>query len=238
MFSNAGVSLADIAAVTGNNRNNDGFGDGGWWAWIIIFALFGWGGNGFGWGGNGGNGQLTEAAMQRGFDTNTIVNKLDGINNGLCDGFYAMNNTIQQGNFGLQTAVMQGFNAVQAQAADCCCQTQRAIDQVRYDMATDTCAIRTDMNQGFAQLDRTINDKFCQLEMRQMQQTIDEQRSLINSLNLAQSQANQNQYLISQLRPAPEPAYVVPNPYASYGYYGYNNGCGCGTNYNNGCCGC
>lgn len=237
MFSNAGVSLADIAAVTGNNRNNDGFGDGGWWAWIIIFALFGWGGNGFGFGG-GNNGQLTEAAMQRGFDTNTIVNKLDGLANGLCDSTYALNNSIQQGNFGLQTAVMQGFNAVQSQAAECCCQTQRAIDQVRYDMATDTCAIRTDMNQGFAMLDRTINDKFCELEMRQMQQTINEQASLIQSLNLAASQANQNQYLISQLRPAPEPAYVVPNPYASYGY-GYNGGCGCGTNWNNGCgCSC
>lgn len=237
MFSNAGVSLADIAAVTGNNRNNDGFGDGGWWAWIIIFALFGWGGNGFGFGG-GNNGQLTEAAMQRGFDTNTIVNKLDGLANGLCDSTYALNNSIQQGNFGLQTTVMQGFNAVQAQASECCCQTQRAIDQVRYDMATDTCAIRTDMNQGFAMLDRTINDKFCELEMRQMQQTINEQASLIQSLNLAASQANQNQYLISQLRPAPEPAYVVPNPYAGYGY-GYNGGCGCGTNWNNGCgCSC
>ena len=39
-------SLADIAAATGGNRNNDGFGDGNGW-WIILFLLFGM----FGWGG-------------------------------------------------------------------------------------------------------------------------------------------------------------------------------------------
>ena len=40
MFNN-GVSLADIAAVTGNNRNNDGmWGDGAWW--IVILLIFGW----------------------------------------------------------------------------------------------------------------------------------------------------------------------------------------------------
>lgn len=160
MFNGATPSIADIAAVTGGNRNNDGFGDGGWWAWIILFALFGWGGNGFGFGGNGQGG--VGAEVQRGFDTASITTKLDGI------------------------------------------------------------------NTGFAQLDRTINDKFCELEMRQMQQTINEQQSLIQSLNLAQSQANQNQYLISQLRPCPTPAYLTCNPWATNGTsYNGCNGCGC-----------
>lgn len=31
-------SLADIAAATGGNRNNDGFGDSNGW-WIILFLL-------------------------------------------------------------------------------------------------------------------------------------------------------------------------------------------------------
>lgn len=220
MFNTSGPSLADIAAVTGN-RDNDGFGDGGWWVLIILFAIFGgWGNNG--WGGNG-NG--VGAEVQRGFDTSTIISKLDGINNGLCDGFYATNNAIQQSGFGIQQAInadtvanMQNTNAIQTQLAECCCENRAAIAQVRYDMATDTCAITTAMNQGFNQLDRTINDKFCELEMRQMQQTIDEQQSLIQSLSLAQSQANQNQYLISQLRPSPIPAYTVANPFAGFGY--------------------
>lgn len=223
---NNGVSLADIAAVTDGNR--DGFGDGGWWAWILIFALFGWGGNGFGFGGQNGVG----AEVQRGFDTQAIVSKLDGITNGICDASYAslaqtngINQNIMQTGFGLQGAI----NGLGTQLADCCCTTQRAIDQVRFDMATDTCAITTAVNQGFSQLDRTINDKFCDLEMRQMKQTIDEQASLIQSLNLAQSQANQNAYLVNALRPSPVPSYTVPNPYAGYGYgnCGCNTGCGC-----------
>lgn len=91
-------SLSDIAAVTGNDKNN-GWGDNGAW-WIIMFVLFfafgGWG-NGNGWGNNGNGGAtpystsaVTQADLQRGFDTQAIVGKLDGLNNGLCDGFYAI----------------------------------------------------------------------------------------------------------------------------------------------------
>lgn len=230
MFSGNGI--VPVMDIDGN-RNGGAWGDGGgWWAWIILFALFGWGGNGFGFGGNGG-GQVgfTDAAIQRGFDNQAVISKLDGIANGICDASYAalaqtngINTNIMQGNFGLQTAI----NGLGAQLADCCCTTQRGIDQVRYDMATDTCAITTAVNSGFAQLDRTINDKFCELEMKSMQRTIDEQASQIQALNLAQSQADQNRYLVDQLRPCPSPAYVVPNPYCCNGSgYSYGNGCGC-----------
>lgn len=231
MFNASGPSLADIAAVTGN-RNNDGAwgGDGGWWVLIILFALFGGWGNGA-WGGNGGQGG-TSSEIQRGFDTQAIIGKLDGINNGLCDGFYALSNTVQQGNFGLQTAVMQGNNALQAQLADCCCTTQRSIDQVRFDMAQDTCAITNQMAQGFNSVNQTIVDQFCQLKMEQKDAQIAEQQNLINALNLAQSQANQNQYLISQLRPCPTPAYLTCNPWATNGT-AYNGCCGVPTG-----CGC
>lgn len=230
-----GNGIVPVMDVDGNR--NGAWGDGGgWWAWIILFALFGWGGNGFGFGGNGG-GQVgfTDAAIQRGFDNQAVISKLDGITNGICDASYAalaqtngINTNIMQGNFGLQTAI----NGLGAQLADCCCTTQRSIDQVRYDMATDTCAITTAVNQGFAQLDRTINDQFCQLKMEQKDATIAEQQNLINALNLAQSQANQNQYLVNQLRPCPSPAYVVPNPYCCNGSgYAYGNcGSGCGCN--------
>jgi hypothetical protein len=129
-------SLSDIAAVSG--RNNDGFGDGNGW-WIILLFLFASGawGNGFG----GGNG--IGAEVQRGFDTQSVLGKLDGITYGLSDGFYAVNsnlcnrfagvdnaictlgyqnaqlinaveNTIQSGNNATQVALMQGFNGVQA----------------------------------------------------------------------------------------------------------------------------
>lgn len=102
-------SLADIAAVTDNNKNNgmyDGMGMGGfgaWWVLIILMAMWGgFGGNGWGnrnnsnndggttivtvpsGGFGGGWGAFDAASMQRGFDTSGIVAKLDGINNGLC----------------------------------------------------------------------------------------------------------------------------------------------------------
>lgn len=210
MFNNGGSGVIPVMNVDGNR--NGGWGDD--WAWIILFALFGWGGNG--WGGAGGNqASFTDAALQRGFDNQAVISKLDGLTNGLCDSTYALNNSIQQGNFGLQTAIMQGFNATQAQLAQCCCENREAIAQVRYDMATDTCAITTALERGFNSVNQNINDQFCQSQMREMQARIDEQQSLINALNLAQSQANQNQYLISQLR-----------------------GCGCNSCSCNSGCGC
>ena len=106
MFSN-GVSLADIAAVTGRNRDNDGmWGNGAWW--IVILLIFGWGGfcnNGCGNGNGMGStaAAYTDSAIQRGFDNQAVVSKLDGITNGLCDGFYAVNNSMLTGFNGINT---------------------------------------------------------------------------------------------------------------------------------------
>lgn len=163
----ASPSLADIAAVT-NGRSNDGaWGDNGAW-WIIIFVLFfafgGWG-NGFGNNGGGAlQGYATQSDLQRGFDTQSIIGKLDGITNGLCDGFYAVNNSmltgfngintnIMQTGYGIQQAInadtianMQNTNALQSQLANCCCETREAIQGVNYNMATNTCALQNTMN--------------------------------------------------------------------------------------------
>lgn len=126
-------SLSDIAAVT-DGKYNDGFGCGGGSWWIILLFLFIMGGNGFGWGGNQG---LTQAQMQQGFDTQEITRKLDGISYGLSDGFYAQNTTMLNGFAGVTSAVEQArFDAQQ-----CCCETNRNIDNVRYEAAKNTCDI-------------------------------------------------------------------------------------------------
>lgn len=251
----SGPSLADIAAVTDGNRNNSGFGDGnGWWVLIILFALFGWGGNGA-WGGNGqqSSSAATDAALQRGFDNQSVMNKLNGLENGLCDGFYGVNttmlqgfnglgNTVQQGNFGLQQAIndvnvanMQNTNALQAQLQNCCCENREAIAQVRYDMATNTCSINNTIQNSTRDIIdnqnanyRAIHDELVASQIEAKNEKIAEQQSLIQSLSLAQSQANQNQYLINQLRPCPTPAYITCNPWASNGtaYNGCQNICG------------
>ena len=108
MMNGSNYSLSDIAAATGsNNRANDMWGgDGFSLIWLVlIFAIFGWGGFG-GWGGglggNGANGAgfqgwATRADINEGFALNDIQNGIRGIQQGICDSTYALNNTMQSG---------------------------------------------------------------------------------------------------------------------------------------------
>mgnify|MGYP003430969975 FL=1 len=107
---NGGYSLSDIAAVSGNNgRNNGAFGDD--WAWIIILLLCGWGNGGFGFGGGNGQGTIREE-ISYGFDMNGIENGIRGIQQGLCDGFYAVNTGMLNGFNGVQSTLCQGFAGI------------------------------------------------------------------------------------------------------------------------------
>lgn len=251
MFNN-GVSLADIAAVTGNNRNNDGmWGDGAWW--IVILLIFGWGGFGNnGWGGNGAGNGYTDAAIQRGFDNQTVVSKLDGISNGICNLGYdqlaqmnGINTNILQTGFGIQQAInadtvsgMQNTNAIQstltnmaAQNASCCCETQRQIERgfadTNYNMATQACQTR----QAIADSTRSILDYLCQDKIATLQAenndlrhaaSQDRQNALLTTAMTAQT----NQ-IIDAVRPTPVPSFPASN------LYGYAYGCGCNQS-----CGC
>ena len=127
MFGNNTASIPLVANIDGNNGNCGWGADGGWlWFIVVIFALFGGWGNG--WGGFGGNNggatpyatsAVTQSDLQRGFDTQSIVGKLDGITNGLCDGFYAVNNSMLTGFNGINTNIMQtGYGIQQAINAD------------------------------------------------------------------------------------------------------------------------
>lgn len=223
MFNNANIpSLSDIAAVT--NGGNDWGGNSGWWILIILFALFG------GWGNNATNDWQRSAVQDQyvlSSDFANIERKLDGVNNGLCDGFYAMN-----------TGMLNGFNGVQtnianlgAQLQQCCCDNRAATADLKYTMATDTCAVNTNLsNVGRDIIDsqnagtRAILEKLSAQEMAQKDARIAELAAQVQALNLAASQQAQNNYIVNQLRPAAVPAYQVPNPY--YGY-GYQCNCGC-----------
>lgn len=177
MFNSSnGYSLADIAAATGNGRN-DGYGDGMWgngaW-WIIILFLFcfnGWGNNGWGRGNGGADspafqGSLTRADLCSEFNFNNLDSAVRSLQSGLCDGFYAMNTGMLQGfngvdnaicNLGYQTqngfnatqvAMMQGQNALQAQLADCCCTTKGAIKDAQFANLQGQNAIQTQIAEG------------------------------------------------------------------------------------------
>jgi hypothetical protein len=162
MFSTSnGYSLSDIAAVTGSNNRNGGFGDGDYW-WIILLFLFAGNGN-WGWGGNGGGqGSTIREEISYGFDMNGIENGIRGIQQGLCDGFYAVNTGMLNGFAGVQSTLCQGFAGVNAaitadtvattggihdlstQLAQCCCDTRYGLAtgfaDLNYNLATQSCA--------------------------------------------------------------------------------------------------
>ena len=238
MFNGNSPSLADIAAVTGNNK--DGWGDGnGWWVLIILFAIFGGWGNGFGGGyGNGCDRAsvpcATQADVRAAVDQQTLISKIDQQTYGLSSTFTALNDNLNSNFRGIDNAIctlgyqnQQGFNEVAHQISDCCCGVQRSIDGVNYNLATQTNAIQNAIcnntrdiidNQNSntrSILDFLVNDKIATLQSENQ------------NLKLAASQAAQNQYLVNELRPCAKPAYITCNPYtASYGF-GLNNNCGC-----------
>lgn len=259
MFNSNCASVPLVANIDGNNNNGWGS-DGGWlWFIVVIFAIFGgWGGGFGGWGNNGGGamqGYATQADIQRGFDTQAVVSKLDGITNGLCDGFYAQNTALMNGfhgvdnaicNLGYQTqqgfnttnvALMQGQNALQSQLANCCCETREAIQGVNYNMATNTCALQNTMNNNTrdiidsqqagtrAILDFLTQDKIATLTAENNDLRRAASQDRQNALLTTAMTAQTNQ-IINAVNPAPIPAYTVPNPNAYYGC-GCNTGCNC-----------
>lgn len=266
MFNNGTMpSLSDIAAVTGKNEDS-AWGDGGY-LWLIVFVLFfafgGWGNNGWNNGAtNGGatpysTSAVTQADLQRGFDTEAILNKLNGINNGLCDGFYAMNTAVLNNTNNIQNAIqqastsnMQNTNAIQSQIAQCCCDnrmenlqnanaTQNMLSSgfadLGYRMATDTCAITTAISQQTQDIMqncnanyRALHDELVQSQLDAKDAKIAEQASAIQALNLSASQAAQNNYLINALKPSPIPSFPAANLYG--GLYGTNGCSGCNGN--------
>ncbi len=224
--------------------NNYGGGMGMWgdnWIWIIVLFLFGWGRNGWGGNGNSSGGVMDGYILTSDFAN--IERKLDAVNNGICDSTFALNNAITGGfatttqalNSGFQTAelsranqqaaLMQQLNAMQMQAQECCCENRAAIAQVRYDMATQACDTRNtvqnatrDIIDNQNQNSRAILDFLTQSKLQDLQTANQE-------LRLQASQAAQNNYLISQLRPTPIPAYSSCNPWAGGSY---NGCCSCG----------
>ena len=246
MFNNSGYSLADLAAATGRN-NNGGFGDDGWW--IILLFLFTGFGRGGGWGGAGGG--TTREEISYGFDMNGIENGIRGIQQGLCDGFYAMNTGMLNGFSGVHNALCQGFSGVNQTVNTSANSLENHVQAIGTQLAACCCDIRSDVTKGFADLGYALATQECATR----QAVTDAARDIIASneagtraildfltqdkiaaltaenqtLKFAASQQAQNNYLVSALKdPCPVPAYVVPNPNCCYGAAVYNT---CGGNY-------
>lgn len=215
-------------APTSANGGFGGFGGDGWWIILFFIVLFGWGGNG--WGGN--NGGVMDGYVLTS-DFANIERKLDNVNNGLCDGFYAMNTGMLNGFAGVtqavtngfyaselsrcnqQAALMQQLNAMQMQAQECCCENRAAIAQVRYDMATQACDTRNTVQNATRDIINNANSNSKAILDFLVNSKMQDLQTENQNLKLAASQAAQNNYLVSQLRPCPTPAYITCNPWAS-----------------------
>lgn len=297
-FSLADIAAA-VGGNRNNGNGGFGDGN-GWWVLIVLLALWGGDGGlfgnrnngnngnnccnggsnvtyvpvpmmgGYGYGGFGGAVGFSDAAMQRGFDNQTVINKLDGLNNGLCSlGYdqlaqfngintnilqtgYSLQNTAQQG----QIANMQQFNALSNQVQQCCCENRQQLADLKYDMATSDCSIKTLVNQvaqqlmwgqqnGIRDLTELIVNKFCALEMSQKDAEIANLRAQLaacgNNSALSNGLNDLFNRLTATLDPRPMPAYPACNPHGvgnwspsvlsgngyNYNSCGCNSGCGC-----------
>ena len=253
----------DMGALLGNMMGNGGNGwgnNGGLWAIILIIALCGgFGRNGGGLFGNNGSGSDTtvalDASLQRGFDTQSIISKLDGITGGICNlGYDQLNqmnnisNTVTQTGNQLQTslqnlmvALMQQGFAQSTQAQQCCCNIENLLQQANYNRQADTCAITTAIQQAAQSIMQNDNCNYRQLHDEQVALQLQGKDAQIAQLTAALGKcdtqaiaANAVQSAVAQLKdPPPQPAYVVPNPNAVFPFFGPWSGWGWG----NQCCG-
>lgn len=231
-------TMLTMPVAPANTGNGNGFGwggDGAWWIVLfLIFAAFGGWGNGFGFGG-GGNGVMDGYVLTSDFAN--VERKIDSVNQGLCDGFYQQAQLINGTNMAMangfgqaelsrsnqQAALMQQLTAMQMQAAECCCNTQRSIEGVRYDMAAQACETRNTVQNATRDIIDNANSNSRAILDFLTQSKLQDLQSENQGLKLAASQAAQNSYLVSQLRPSPIPAYTVQNPYCCNQFVG----CGC-----------
>lgn len=154
----------------------------------------GFGGNG---GGNAPWIMNTDNDVERGFDQMATTNALAGLQASVSNGFanaatqlcnassdiqMALANGfagVEQGAnarqlanmnqaFGMQSAMMQGFNSLGSQFADCCCENRLGLADLKYTVATENCADRAALSDGIRDIIaaqtagiQSIKDQLC-----------------------------------------------------------------------------
>ena len=237
-----------LAGQDGGDGSNGGFfGSDGIWAILLFAMIFGWGRNGSGFGGDGGGGCVTQADLCSGFNFNNLENSVRGIQQGICDSTYTLNNSLLTGFHGVDNAVctlgyqnQSGFNALSSQLASCCCDTQRAIERgfcdTNYNLAAQTRDIIEASNANYRGLmDFLVQEKLSSKDAKIAELTNQLSQSNQNAVLRAAIDASTAEIIRRTGNECPIPAYVVPNPNCCYGnptgvgYGGWGgNGCGCG----------
>ena len=214
------LTPADIAAVTGNNAN--GFMNGELWnnpfiylVWLAVLGNGGIFGNRNGYGDAAVQGAITRSDLFEGFNNQDVNGQLRGITNGLCDGFYAVNSGMKDGFYMTREGIAENRFAAQ----QCCCETNRNIDAVRYENSKNTCEITNAIHAEGEATRALINQNTIQ-ELRDRLEARDRE-VMVRDFQL--SQLAQNQYLVNEIRPCAKPAYITCSPYTTASF------CGCGA---------
>ena len=261
---NNGMDATMLVSPTNGFNGNGGFmnGDNGWW--IILFILLLAGGNGFGNNGFGGaNGNVLYPWMNQsdqihdGFRDQMVNSNIEGIQSSvnnlatqMCNGFAGVEqgaNTRQiadmQQAFANQTAMNQGFNALQAQLAQCCCDNRLAVANTQALIQSENCADRAAISDGLRDIlvnqnqnTQRVLDQLCADKIDAKNEKIAELQQQLTMANLAASQTAQTAQLLADnnrqtavledyLNPVARPAYIVQNPNCCQ----QMTGCGCGN---------
>lgn len=208
--------MFNMPVMPASYGGNGGFGfDNGWWIIIILILFGGWGNNG--WGNNGGG---NGSEIQRGFDQSALTTGINGIQNSL----------------------LTGFNNLQSNFQNCCCENRLGLADVKYTVATEACADRNAISMALRDVIEANNnstqrilDTMCQDKIDAKNETIAMLRQQLQMAEMAASQNAQTAAIVANneaqtmaleryLAPTPVPAYVVQNPNCCQ----QNWGCGCG----------
>ena len=213
--------------------SNDAFGGGSFmWMFSLIILMGMFNGNGFGWGNNGN--AATDAAMQRGFDTQNLQAQtrdiLAAVTNGTSQTIAASTqnatnaiNAIKDGNASLIREfgnVETALTALGGKQQECCCNILRATDEVKYNDAINTAAINAsiaDAKYASALNTAAINET----TVAQTQRILDAiSQNKVEALQAQVSELQLQNQLSSVVRYPSNTFYSVPSPCF---------GCGCGA---------
>lgn len=204
------MTPADIAAVTRDDNRDGFFGEGGFFWIVVLFLIFGMmGGGGFGWGNNAAmQGAITRGELYEGFNTNAILQNQNGL---------------MRDNFGLQRDILE--NRFDAQK--CCCDTQKEILESRYTTQLGFQAQQAQQAQCCCDIKTAIHAEAEATRQLINQNTMQELRDNLQAAQLQLGNLSQTQTLINALRPCPVPAYPSCSPYQVANWFGNGCNSGC-----------
>lgn len=266
---NGGSNFYMPVAPAYNGGNGFGGGFGGDWGWIILILLLAGGGWGNGIGGGFGGGydfpwlltgqQNINTNTNNGFRDQMINDNITSVRDGIaalatqlcnCCGDIQMSMAngfagVEQGANTRQMANMQSMFGIQSALQECCCENRAGIADLKYTVATENCADRTQAMQNTRDIidsqtrsTQAVLDKLCQLELDGFKRENDNLRSQLNMATLRESQTAQNAFisqgfanevdqLYNRLSNCPVPTTPV---YGRTPIFTCNNNCGCGCN--------